>query len=594
MNAPPVSADGRGLRAWHWLVLVAVCAAVYLPWLGTGGLTSTEGHRAIPGWRMLEGGGWWVPELFGQAYLRKPPGVPWAVATASVVFGETAFAARLPSALAMMAMSVLIAVVGARWFGRGGLVAGLTAALTPWFWSSGRSAEIEALCLLGTCPAVLMVIELTVNRGRGGPLWGTVAAAVLAGVGMTVAALAKGPAGFAAIGAAALVGVVMAGVGPGEGSAVARVRAGLWVAVAMVIPAVVLGWVYVNMREAAAQWTATHDRQEPITQSVTEFLWSGGLTLGGLGRALAVPPLALLAGLPGSAALAAPWWRGGAELDTRAASLSRAVALTCLLSLAAMVVLGVNNHRYAMPSLCFVPVLAAYAWARFVPSGPGAWGRAVRIAAGAALGLLAGAALWIGVLEPRQRARSGREAGVQIGALLPDGAMVWADHMVEARPEVLWYAQREAARRGSRIKVAWVPGMSRLLSLPRRGFLLLRTDSGSGEAAAYREAGLDVRLQRVWEGTVHKFTCVLYRKDSPPQTGSAPGSAAPQRAAEASHGRVFVVQEVVHGTRRQEAVDREEIHQFCGGEGEGRGVAEGVALVTPAADREHRSVGAGQ
>jgi hypothetical protein len=127
--------------------------------------------------------------------------------------------------------------------------------------------------------------------------------------------------------------------------------------------------------------------------------------------------------------------------------------------------------------------------------------------------LLAGAIVWVAVLEPREREKSGRAAGEEMGAMLPDGAMVWADHMVEARPEVLWYAQRVAARSGKHIDPQWWPNLARMLSLPRKGYLLLRTDQESGEEAAYRGAGFMDRLTKVWEGRVHKFGCALYRMD---------------------------------------------------------------------------------
>src|SRR5437867_1102164 len=99
------------------MIVLAVCAAVYLPRLGAGGLTNTEGHRAIPGWGMLESGDWVLPRMFGQVYLRKPPGMSWAIAASSAVFGETEFAARLPSALAMMGMALVAMFFGSRWFG---------------------------------------------------------------------------------------------------------------------------------------------------------------------------------------------------------------------------------------------------------------------------------------------------------------------------------------------------------------------------------------------------------------------------------------------------------------------------------------------
>jgi len=227
--------------------------------------------------------------------------------------------------------------------------------------------------------------------------------------------------------------------------------------------------------------------------------------------------------LPASLALLFPWGKDArAEAShgpeaTSAYRFARSLAWTCVLSLIVLTVLGVHNPRYALPSLAFVPVLAGYVW-RGVEGGftP----LRARIARGMLLGrgwvwpviLLAVATAYVGWLEPRQRATSGREAGRSLGEVLPDSAMVWSDHMIEARPEVLWYARLAAKERGQTIRPVWVPGMAGMLSLPRSGtYLLLRTDAESGEESAYSSAGFMDRLEKVWTGRVHKFECALYR-----------------------------------------------------------------------------------
>ena len=124
-----------------------------------------------------------------------------------------------------------------------------------------------------------------------------------------------------------------------------------------------------------------------------------------------------------------------------------------------------------------------------------------------------GAIVWVTVLEPRQRGRSGLASGEALGQVLPAGAMVWADGVVEARPEVFWYAQREALRQGRDLRVVWIPNLAALKALPREGYLLLRTDELGNEAEVFRDAGLMDRLHPVWEGWVHKYTYTLYRKE---------------------------------------------------------------------------------
>src|ERR1043165_6999072 len=123
-------------------LVILIAAFVYLPFLGVRPPDFSEGHRAVPGWTMLESHDWWHIRMFGTTYIRKPPGTPWAIAASSSLFGETPFAARLPSALSAILMSAIAWFYGRRWFGAG-LAAGLAQALTPLFWSPGRTAEIE-------------------------------------------------------------------------------------------------------------------------------------------------------------------------------------------------------------------------------------------------------------------------------------------------------------------------------------------------------------------------------------------------------------------------------------------------------------------
>ena len=78
---PALSQGERGPALGRQVVIVlALCAVVFWVRLGADGLGATEGHRAVPGWEMLDTGRWLVPTMFDQPYLRKPPGMSWAVA----------------------------------------------------------------------------------------------------------------------------------------------------------------------------------------------------------------------------------------------------------------------------------------------------------------------------------------------------------------------------------------------------------------------------------------------------------------------------------------------------------------------------------
>jgi 4-amino-4-deoxy-L-arabinose transferase-like glycosyltransferase len=98
---------------WSLLAVLAACVATLWFRLGSTGLSMSEGHRAVPAWEMLRTGEWWVTRMFGEIYVRKPPGMMWAIAGVSAVFGETAWSARAVSALACTAMAL-----AAWWFAR--------------------------------------------------------------------------------------------------------------------------------------------------------------------------------------------------------------------------------------------------------------------------------------------------------------------------------------------------------------------------------------------------------------------------------------------------------------------------------------------
>ncbi|MEM0984016.1 MAG: glycosyltransferase family 39 protein, partial [Planctomycetota bacterium] len=200
---PTASRKPLWSRAWFQIAAVLLaCAIVYWFRLGTGGLHSTEGHRAIPAYEILESGDWLVTTMFGQPYLRKPPGMPCAFAISTLIFGESAWSARAVSALAATLMALVALRFARLWFGpAGGLAAALTCALTPWLLESGRAAEIEALNTLGTMLAAYGLIHVGVARGS----W---RAATVTLLGVVILTLAKGPASVPLlIGVLAAIGI---------------------------------------------------------------------------------------------------------------------------------------------------------------------------------------------------------------------------------------------------------------------------------------------------------------------------------------------------------------------------------------------------
>ncbi|MCC6660436.1 MAG: glycosyltransferase family 39 protein [Phycisphaerales bacterium] len=468
------------------LIVILACAAVFWPALGRDGFSMTEGHRVIPGWEMLDTGHWWRPTLFGQVYLRKPPGMSWAVGASAALFGKSEFSARAVSAAASTLSALLLLVFARRWFGpRYAAWAGVMFALTPLFWSPGRSAEIEALNNLGALASMLLTIDLFLAPRAGvGHAAALAAALILAG-------LAKGP----AAGPCVLAAVIVASRG---GAWRTRAR---WYFAALFVGLVVL---------AAAGWKlwAEARGQDPIMQSPSEFLWtSGRLSPATVASILLVPPAALVSALP--TALVLPFALGrGAGDDPRA----RAAAWTVLIALTFYPLLGVANPRYAMPALTLIPVLIPW----FLRNTADAWeGRTLSLARTVMLRvplawpiiLGAGAMAYITVMEPSRHASSGREPGRALAASLPAGATVWANDLIEARPETLLYAVRAAAQAGRDVRVLWKPGLAAGQAPTPGTFAVLRTDPDATDLPALRAVPFDV----VTTGSVHKYTFSLLR-----------------------------------------------------------------------------------
>jgi len=523
---PPPAANPRrpgGPRGTHTLLVLLVCLAVYWPFLGYSGLALSEGVRAVPGWEMLESGDFLVTRLFGQLYLRKPPGMPWAVAGMSSLLGATEFAARAVSALATTLAALLSLALASRWFGRAGgrwgLAAGVLYALTPLFWYPGRSAEIEALHNLATLVAMGAIVDLLVFQGGAsrGPSRAAVASTLALAAGLFAMLLVKGPAGLPCV-AGAIAGACIA-----RRSVRPLARPGVWVGLLLGLAAAAFtGW---RIYEAVLATGET-----PITQPAGHFLWRRD-RLGGI---LGLPVSALGSALPGSiavvVALLPPLRRRGAPGDEEAMDgVGLALAWACVVAMGIYLLAGVGNDRYVMPALTVVPLVAAFAMARHPRAGHLAhllgWvvGVGQRRLIAIPLVLLVAAVVNIALSEHRRETRtSGRAAGLNLGDLLEDRAEVWAWEMIDHHPEIFWYARARAAERGRRVTVRWkppppvVPGPS-LPMPPVDGYLTLRTDERPrdgypAEFPLYVAAGLLEDLEPIHAGRAHNFTFTTFRR----------------------------------------------------------------------------------
>ncbi len=102
-----------------WLLLVLLCAALFLPGLGNYPLLDPdEGRNAQVAAEMVDKGHWLPPTLEGRVRYQKPPLYYWLVAGSFMALGKREASARLPSALAAILGSMVVFLLGARLWGR--------------------------------------------------------------------------------------------------------------------------------------------------------------------------------------------------------------------------------------------------------------------------------------------------------------------------------------------------------------------------------------------------------------------------------------------------------------------------------------------
>lgn len=544
-------------RVRQVLLLVLVCCAIFLPRLGETGLSMSEGHRVIPAWEMLDDARagdphWLVPRMFETNYLRKPPGMPWAIAGSSAIFGQTEFAARLPSAIAATLLALSVWYFGTRWFGSPwGMAAGLAQALLPVTWPSARSAEIESLHMLTTGLVALAILDWFIRPPK--TKMGLGLRAVMVFLACLAMLLTKGPSG-----APFIVGTMIGALLVPALSPMRKWKTGIS--------------EHSEPRPSARGWRRIHSRNPrhecrgsgcsmfsgilpillalgaattlgkilthhnlgdtpAVTQGVGSFLWERGKLI----QILFISPTILATMLPVSLALLFPWGPDAAREraadtdDIGPGTIARALAFSCLASLVIFEVSGVSNERYGLPLCALLTPLVAYvargAWDKGSPKDPDSTAFFIanrpRIAHAIFLGsplawpaiFLIAAAAYVGVMEPHRRASSGRDAGIALAAHLPDHAEVWADELIEARPEVLLYAVREAARQGRTVRVRWLKPDFMPSEYPLGLLLLLREDDRIDEVARFTAEQRFGTLTEIARGEVHKYTFVLCRAE---------------------------------------------------------------------------------
>src|SRR5271166_541313 len=116
-------------KNWYlYLVVVLVAAAIYLGCIISPPslMDDVDAVQAQIARNMLASGDWVTARLDGVVYLEKAPFVYWTIAASYVILGAHDWAARIPIALAAIALSGLTAAFGIWAFGkRAGFYAGL-------------------------------------------------------------------------------------------------------------------------------------------------------------------------------------------------------------------------------------------------------------------------------------------------------------------------------------------------------------------------------------------------------------------------------------------------------------------------------------
>src|SRR6266403_5115819 len=96
-------------------ILIALAALLHVATIGSGDLYSqTEGQYAGAAREMVETHHWLLPTNNGAPRLQKPPLLYWLIIISFKLFGVNAATARLPVALAVMACTGLIFLIGAK------------------------------------------------------------------------------------------------------------------------------------------------------------------------------------------------------------------------------------------------------------------------------------------------------------------------------------------------------------------------------------------------------------------------------------------------------------------------------------------------
>jgi 4-amino-4-deoxy-L-arabinose transferase-like glycosyltransferase len=137
-------------RRFHILFLLALALAIYAGTAATPALLDdADGGHAIVAREMLERGDFAVMHMNGVRWLEKAPLHYWLVAASYKLLGESAFSTRLPLALGVAGLVLMVYFFGLQFFGeRAGFYAGLAICTGIGTWIYTRAMIPEAIYAL--------------------------------------------------------------------------------------------------------------------------------------------------------------------------------------------------------------------------------------------------------------------------------------------------------------------------------------------------------------------------------------------------------------------------------------------------------------
>jgi 4-amino-4-deoxy-L-arabinose transferase-like glycosyltransferase len=144
----------------HCLLLIAICTLTFFAGLGRGAIgDSDEAFYAESAREMIESGDWITPHYNYEFRFQKPILFYWLAAGTYRVAGVDEAAARFPSALAGLALTLMTFFCGRRWFdARTGLLAGAIVATSFGYFSIARTAlpDLPLACFIALATWTLL------------------------------------------------------------------------------------------------------------------------------------------------------------------------------------------------------------------------------------------------------------------------------------------------------------------------------------------------------------------------------------------------------------------------------------------------------